>query len=129
MITLAASLPAISLTPDSAWVSEIPFLRNLAGGVYAAGLVIAVIALVITVVVVGLVKSGLVRADLDPRHVAGVVISAIALGAVSGLVGLSLGKFSIPEFGSGLKAPRPPLIEVEEPNPDCPPFAFPGLIC
>lgn len=99
-------LPAISLTPDPAWVKDIAFLRQLAGGIVGAGLVVAVAMLAIAAFKVVGAKQGWVQAD--PGEPVKIVLAAMALAALSGVMAFSFDVVSFPGFSSGPSGVAPP---------------------
>lgn len=99
-------LPAIPLTPDPAWVKDIPFLRQLAGGLVGTGIVVAVAMLAIAAFKVVGAKKGWVQAD--PGEPVKIVLLAMALASLSGIMAFSFDVVSFPGFSSGSSGVAPP---------------------
>ncbi len=123
---IAAVLPAIQIKPDDEWVREIPFLRGLAGGLLALGVVIAVGALAVVGVRVAMSKAGWGR-QVDPSDIVRVLLVALAIASLSGLVAFSFSKFSMPKFSSDYVPPLPTVWDLPVNDVGCrPPVVAPG---
>ncbi|MGP7963674.1 hypothetical protein ACTVBU_10925 [Sanguibacter sp. A246] len=99
-------LPLIPLAPDPAWVREIPFLRQLAGGIVSVGLVVAVAMLAVAAFKLVGAKQGWVQ--VDPGEPIKVMLGAMALVALSGMMAFSFHIVSFPGFSSGTSGVAPP---------------------
>ena len=99
-------LPAIPLAPDPAWVNDIPFLRQLAGGIVGTGIVVAVAMLAIAVFRMVGAKRGWFQAD--PGEPVKIVLLAMALASLSGIAAFSFDVVSFPGFSSGPSPAAPP---------------------